>query len=117
VPGGAQVPITKGKLTIRVAEARGIKDCANPYTVVVFQRNELISQGNRHDDGDDAASDDAAADEARITGDTRHGSGSAMAIPMRSRQSSNTSTNDNAAIRRAAAHSSTDLRLEAEAVL
>lgn len=116
VPGGAQVPITKGKLTIRVAEARGIKDCANPYTVVVFQRNELISQGNRHDDGDDAASDDAAADEARITGDTRHGSGSAMAIPMRSRQSSNTSTNDNAAIRRAAAHSSTDLRLEAEAV-
>jgi serine/threonine protein kinase len=39
-----------------------------------------------------------------------------MAIPMRSRQSSNTSVNDNSAIRRAANSTSTDLKLEAEAV-
>jgi hypothetical protein len=91
-PGGTQVPVTKGKLTIRIAEARGLKACTKPYIVVVFQRNELISVGDRHSDDEDEG-DLAATGVGSGIPVQRHDSDSgrsAMAIPMRSRQSSNT---------------------------
>ena len=44
---GAHVPASKGKLTIKISEARGLRKCRDPYVVVVFQRSELISGGPR----------------------------------------------------------------------
>ncbi|KAL2023246.1 hypothetical protein VTK56DRAFT_3369 [Thermocarpiscus australiensis] len=94
-PPGAQAPAAKGKLTIKISEARGLRRCREPYVVVVFQRSELISAGPRP-----AEDDDEAAISAVAMGGIpiqRQGSDSGrppMAIPMRSRQSSNTSLSD-----------------------
>jgi protein-serine/threonine kinase len=94
-PPGAQAPAARGKLTIKVSEARGLKKCRDPYVIVVFQRTELISSGS-HSPVED---DDAAIQAVSMGGlpIQRQGSDSgrpAMAIPMRSRQSSNTSIHD-----------------------
>ncbi|KAL0474404.1 serine/threonine-protein kinase [Neurospora intermedia] len=91
--GGA--PASRGKLTIKVGEARGLRRCRDPYVVVVFQRSELISPGPRRA----AENDDDAAIAAVQTGGIpiqrqSSDSGRPMAIPMRSRQSSNTSLTD-----------------------
>ncbi|KAL7923970.1 kinase-like protein [Trichoderma austrokoningii] len=84
----------KGKLTIKIIEARGIRQSRDPYVVAVFQRSELISGGPH-----------AIEEEEQVVG-TPSGlgalpmkrqvsdSGRPMAIPMRSRQSSNTSISD-----------------------
>ncbi|KAI5466139.1 kinase-like domain-containing protein [Mariannaea sp. PMI_226] len=93
-PTGAQAPTPKGKMTIKISEARGLRKSRLPYVVVVFQRSELISGGPRN-----------VEDEKNLTIVTpglggipiqRQGSdsGRPMAIPMRSRQSSNTSITD-----------------------
>ncbi|PNP47520.1 hypothetical protein TGAMA5MH_01341 [Trichoderma gamsii] len=91
---GADVPTAKGKLTIKIIEARGIRKSRDPYVVAVFQRSELISGGPH-----------AIEEEEQVVG-TPSGlgsipmkrqvsdSGRPMAIPMRSRQSSNTSISD-----------------------
>lgn len=91
---GADVPTAKGKLTIKIVEARGIRKSRDPYVVAVFQRSELISGGPH-----------AIEEEEQVVG-TPSGlgsipmkrqvsdSGRPMAIPMRSRQSSNTSISD-----------------------
>lgn len=91
---GTDVPTAKGKLTIKIIEARGIRRSRDPYVVAVFQRSELISGGPH-----------AIEDEEQVVG-TPSGlgsipmkrqvsdSGRPMAIPMRSRQSSNTSISD-----------------------
>lgn len=91
---GAEVPTAKGKLTIKIVEARGIRKSRDPYIVAVFQRSELISGGPH-----------AIEEEEQVVG-TPSGlgaismkrqvsdSGRPMAIPMRSRQSSNTSISD-----------------------
>ncbi|KAL7946336.1 serine/threonine-protein kinase sck1 [Trichoderma barbatum] len=92
--GGAQAPSAKGRLTIKIVEARGIRKSRDPYVVAVFQRSELISGGPH-----------AIEEEEHVIG-TPTGlgaipmkrqvsdSGRPMAIPMRSRQSSNTSISD-----------------------
>lgn len=91
---GAQAPSAKGRLTIKIVEARGIRKSRDPYVVAVFQRSELISGGPH-----------AIEEEEHVIG-TPTGlgaipmkrqvsdSGRPMAIPMRSRQSSNTSISD-----------------------
>ncbi|GFP53873.1 serine/threonine-protein kinase SCH9 [Trichoderma asperellum] len=91
---GADAPAAKGKLTIKIVEARGIRKSRDPYVVAVFQRSELISEGPH-----------AIEEEEQVVG-TPSGlgsipmkrqvsdSGRPMAIPMRSRQSSNTSISD-----------------------
>ncbi|UKZ59449.1 uncharacterized protein TrAtP1_000752 [Trichoderma atroviride] len=91
---GADVPTAKGKLTIKIIEARGIRKSRDPYVVAVFQRSELISGGPH------------AIEEEEVVVGTPSGlgsipmkrqvsdSGRPMAIPMRSRQSSNTSISD-----------------------
>ncbi|KAK3382895.1 serine/threonine-protein kinase sck1 [Lasiosphaeria ovina] len=94
-PEGAQAPAAKGKLTIKIAEARGLRKCKDPYVVVVFQRSELISGGPRPGEDDDEAAIAAVAMGGIPI--QRQGSDSGrppMAIPMRSRQSSNTSLTD-----------------------
>lgn len=84
----------KGKLTVKISGARGLRKSKDPYVVAVFQRNELVSSGPRDDDQDEF--DDAASSPAggipimRTASD----SGRPMAIPMKSRQSSNNSSTD-----------------------
>ena len=118
-PPGAQAPAAKGKLTIKIAEARGLKMCRDPYVVVVFQRSELISGGPHPPEEDD----DAAIAAVAMGGIPiqRQGSDSgrpAMAIPMRSRQSSNTSITDYTTFRnRNARRSFTNPKWDAEAIL
>jgi hypothetical protein len=119
-PTGVQAPAAKGKLTIKVSEARGLKKCRDPYVIVVFQRTELISGGPQH-----PVEDDEAAIQAVSMGGVpiqRQGSDSggrlAMAIPMRSRQSSNTSIHDYTTFRnRNSRRSFTNPKWDAEAIL
>ncbi|KAH6619246.1 kinase-like domain-containing protein [Chaetomium sp. MPI-SDFR-AT-0129] len=115
-PAGAQAPAAKGKLTIKITEAKGLRKCQDPYVVVVFQRSELISSGPRPSEGDDQA-----AISAVVTGVPmkRQGSdsGRTMAIPMRSRQSSNTSLSDfNTFRNRDSRRSFTSPKWDAEAI-
>ncbi|RBR23848.1 uncharacterized protein FIESC28_03317 [Fusarium coffeatum] len=93
--GSAQAPAAKGKLTIKINEARGLRKSRDPYVVVVFQRSELISGGPHHIDEDDNLSIDPPPAHGGIP-IQRSGSdsGRPLAIPMRSRQSSNTSIHD-----------------------
>lgn len=118
-PPGAQAPAAKGKLTIKISEARGLRKCKDPFVVVVFQRSELISGGPRpSEDDDDAAIAAVAMGGVPIQ---RQGSDSgrpAMAIPMRSRQSSNTSITDfNTFRNRNSRRSFTNPTWDAEAIL
>lgn len=112
-------PAAKGKLTIKISEGRGLKKCRAPYVVAVFQRSELISHGPRDEEEDDeSAITNVAMGGVPIQ---RQGSDSGrtpMAIPMRSRQSSNTSTGEfNSFRNRTQRRSFTNPKWDAEAVL
>ena len=50
---GAPTPSIKGKLTVKVTEARGLRESRDPYTVATFQHNELVSRGPLPEDQDD----------------------------------------------------------------
>lgn len=92
---GAQVPAARGKLTIKIGEARGLRRCKDPYVVAVFQRSELISGGPRPSDDDEALSGTPSAiGSIPIQRQASDSGRPPMAIPMRSRQSSNTSVSD-----------------------
>ncbi len=89
----APVKAPRGKLTVKIIEARGLRKSRDPYVVAVFQRNELVSKGPPHDDAEEdeeAASSPPGADGIPISRQDSD-SGRPMAIPMRSRQSSSTS--------------------------
>jgi serine/threonine protein kinase SCH9 len=76
----------RGKLTVKIAEGRNIKPAFDPYVVVTFEYNEYISRGSKHDQMD--------VDTEVPMRRTDSESGRAMAIPMRSRQSSTNGMND-----------------------
>lgn len=91
---GAPVKAARGKLTVKIAEARGLRRSKDPYVVAVFQRNELVSKGPRMDEDDD---EEEIRSPAGAISMSRQGSESGrppMAIPMKSRQSSSTSLTD-----------------------
>lgn len=92
-PSGAPVKIVRGKLTVKIGEARGLRRSKDPYVVAVFQRNELVSKGPRSEDDED---DDDCKSPVGGVPLSRQGSdsGRPMAIPMKSRQSSSTSLTD-----------------------
>jgi serine/threonine protein kinase SCH9 len=96
----------KGKLYVKIEEARGLKPSYDPYVVCVFEWNEYISKGPRHDAMD---IDHEVAPRRRSVKDafaavptavpvrrTDSDMGKPMAIPMKSRQSSNNSEMENA---------------------
>lgn len=89
--GGA----VRGKLTVKIREARGIRRSQDPYVVAVFQRNELVSKGPRVEEDDEEEMKSPMAmggiPISRTASDTGR---PPMAIPMKSRQSSNTSLTD-----------------------
>ena len=120
-PGGVvQAPSQRGKLTIKIREGRGLRKSRDPYVVAVFQRSELISPGPRtfEDDDEPAAPTSSNAHMGGIP-ISRQGSdsGRSMAIPMRSRQSSNTSISDYTAFRNRTRKSFTSPKWDAEAIL
>ncbi|KAJ6136164.1 hypothetical protein N7512_001324 [Penicillium capsulatum] len=76
---GAPVDAIKGKLLVKISEARGLRPSFDPYVVCVFQWNEYISKGAR--DGEEEKKRRQIESDAEAAGRP-------MAIPMRSRQSS-----------------------------
>ncbi|KAH5807447.1 hypothetical protein HBI93_242720 [Parastagonospora nodorum] len=72
----------KGKLEVTISEGRGLRPSVDPYVVCQFQWAEYISDGPRHDDKKGRP---APMQMKR----TESEMGRPMAIPMKSRQSSN----------------------------
>lgn len=113
----SNLPAVKGKLTIKISEARGLRKCRAPYVVAVFQRSELISSGPRVDEDDDETAISNVAMGGVPIQRQSSDSGRPMAIPMRSRQSSNTSTGEPHSFRnRTQRQSFTNPKWDAEAV-
>lgn len=91
----------KGRLSVKIHEARGLKPSYDPYVVCVFEWNEYISKGPKHDamdvDHEEAPTVKTRKDTIsampirRTESDVLKG----MAIPIKSRQSSNNSEMDN----------------------
>lgn len=117
--GGIQAPPQRGKLTIKIREGRGLRKSRDPYVVAVFQRSELISPGPRTFEDEDDITPPVTSIHMGGIPISRQGSdsGRSMAIPMRSRQSSNTSISDYTAFRNRTRRSFTSPKWDAQAVL
>ncbi|KAI0889405.1 kinase-like domain-containing protein [Annulohypoxylon maeteangense] len=114
---GAQAPPQRGKLTIKILEARGLRKSRDPYVVAVFQRSELISHGPRTFEDEDESAAPAPVPIGGIPIQRQSSDqGRSMAIPMRSRQSSNTSITDYNTFRNRPRRSFTSPKWDAEAV-
>ena len=89
----------QGELAVKIDEARGLKPSYDPYVVCVFEWNEYISKGPRHDAMDVDLQDDPSGVRNRkdiiaslpIRRADGVDSGKPKAILMKSRQSSNNS--------------------------
>ncbi|KAJ5085384.1 hypothetical protein N7532_010155 [Penicillium argentinense] len=81
---GPPVGSLKGKLFVKISEARGLRPSFDPYVVCVFEWNEYISKGAR----------DGEEEKKRRQMESDAEAGMPMAIPMKSRQSSNNSALD-----------------------
>lgn len=95
---GLPVESPKGKLSVRISEARGLRPSYDPYVVCVFEWNEYISKGPKHDAAHADHEDKKRKAESLASGPMRRTDsdmGKPMAIPMKSRQSSNNSQMDN----------------------
>lgn len=79
------VPTPKGKLHVYISEGRGLRPSFDPYIVCQFQQAEYISDGPKNDASHKKEGHPGALPMQRTTSDY----GRPMAIPMRSRQSSN----------------------------
>ncbi|TVY86986.1 Serine/threonine-protein kinase [Lachnellula willkommii] len=114
---GAPVAAPKGKLTVKITEARGLRRSRDPYVVAVFQRNELVSKGPLHEDRDE---NEEVTSKPMMGGIPimRSGSdsGRPMAIPMKSRQSSNTSLSEYRDFKSKGRRSFTNPKWDTEAV-
>ncbi|KAL8786706.1 MAG: hypothetical protein Q9213_002643 [Squamulea squamosa] len=87
----------KGKLSVKISEARGLKPSYDPYAVCVFEYNEAVARNRKTEEGK-ADKDETLLKEFPLGGVPINRSGSdigrSMAIPMKSRQSSTTSLSD-----------------------
>lgn len=93
----APVKPPRGKLKVRIPEARGIRPSYYPYAVCIFEWNESIARGNAVEDGDAETIGNRGKDHSLagistkpVLGDM----GRSVAIPMKSRQGSTTSLSD-----------------------
>jgi len=80
----------RGKLAVKIAEGKNIKPAFDPYVVVTFEFNEYISKGSKHDKMEIDSEEPQSAAIRRTDSEA----GRAMAIPMRSRQSSTNGVSD-----------------------
>jgi protein-serine/threonine kinase len=103
---------------VKIAEARGLRKSRDPYVVAVFQRNELVSKGplpEVEEDGDQGATSSPMGGIPIMRSGSD--SGRPMAIPMKSRQSSNTSLSDYRDFKIKGRRSMTNPKWDTEAVL
>ena len=87
----------KGKLSVKIAQARGLRPSYDPYVVCVFEWNEYISKGPKYEETEVENKNHKSRDDGfGGVPFKRSGSdmGKSMAIPMKSRQSSTTSLSD-----------------------
>ena len=90
----------KGKLAVKINEARGLNPSYDPFVVCVFEWNEYISKGPRKDamDVDDQDKEHKKDRKETLSSmqmkRTDSDTGRPLAIPMKSRQSSNNSNMD-----------------------
>ncbi|KAF2115790.1 kinase-like domain-containing protein [Lophiotrema nucula] len=83
----------KGKLSVTISEGRGLRPSIDPYVVCQFQWAEYISEGPRNDESRKRPNDVLGRNSnAMAIKRTDSDMGKPMAIPMRSRQSSNSGT-------------------------
>lgn len=94
--GEAPVGPPKGKLSVKVMQARGLRPSRDPYVVCVFEWNESISKGPRYHTGDVMQDADPSSDGLSSVPIKRAVSdmGRARAIPMKSRQNSTNSVSE-----------------------
>lgn len=116
--GSAPVSPPKGKLTVKIPEARGLRPSYYPYAVCVFEWNESIARGNKAEGVEMERDDSRGRENPGLTLPIkRSGSemGRSMAIPMKSRQSSTTSSSDQKTFK--SGKEVTDPRWDHEAIL
>lgn len=92
--GSAPVKPPKGKLTVRIPEARGLRPSYYPYAVCVFEWNESIAKDDSSGGVEMERDDSRGREDSGLTLPMRRAGsemGRSMAIPMKSRQSSTTS--------------------------
>lgn len=114
----APVGPPRGKLWVKILEARGLRPSYDPYVVCVFEWNESIARRAKSEETD-ADKDDSKGKEdflgavpvKRSISDM----GRSMAIPMKSRQSSTASLSDHKIFK--SGRQLTDPKWEHEAVL
>ena len=76
----------KGKLHVKISEARGMRPAYDPYVICVFEWNEFVSSGPQDEE-------EAALERRRIRKELEPPDGSGpMAIPMKSANSSGSLT-------------------------
>ena len=93
-PNAAPVGPLKGKLLVKVIEARGLRPSQDPFVVCVFEWNESIAKAPTQVEG---IYKDENRDGFSVPLPIRRSlseMGRSMAIPMKSRQSSTTSVSD-----------------------
>lgn len=94
--GGAPVGSPKGKLSVKVMQAKGLRPSRDPYVVCVFEWNESISKGPRSDASDATPTRDPSKS-GLSSGPIKRAiseMGRAVAIPMKSRQNSTNSVSE-----------------------
>ncbi|RQM07339.1 hypothetical protein DH86_00003075, partial [Scytalidium sp. 3C] len=116
--GSGAVPVStpRGKLTVKILEARGLRRCRDPYVVAVFQRNELVSKGPRIEDEEEDEEMNSIPRGGIPISRQGSDSGRPMAIPMKSRQSSNTSLSEYRDFKSKSRRSFTNPKWDTEAV-
>ena len=88
---GLPTGTARGKLAVKIAEARNIRPCYDPYVVCVFEWNEYISEGAKHDAMEVDGEERPRHRETMSSQPMRRNEsdmGKPVSIPMRSRQSS-----------------------------
>ena len=98
--GNLPFRVPRGRLSVKVIEARGLRPSYDPYAVCVFEWNESIAKNEGEDakDGIEMERDPSRGRENSLGGvpvkRSASDMGRSMAIPMKSRQSSTTSLSD-----------------------
>ncbi|KHJ34867.1 putative camp-dependent protein kinase catalytic subunit [Erysiphe necator] len=90
----ASAPPARGRLIVKISKARGLRKSRHPYVLAVFQRSELFSNGPISEDEDQYKNHMESLEVGGIPVVRSSSDSKPMVIPMKSRQSSNTSTID-----------------------
>lgn len=116
IPSSAPVGPLKGKLLVKVIEARGLRPSQDPFVVCVFEWNESIAKTPTQVEGavDNDENRDGFSGPLPIKRSPSD-MGRSMAIPMKSRQSSTTSVSDHKSFKNG--RTLTDPRWDHEGIL